>query len=323
MLERVRAVPGVRSAGVVNALPITGGPSTEFVIEGRPAPRLGDEPGADIRVADPEYFSAMSIPLLVGRSFTDHDTAASTRVVLINETLARTFWPNANPLGQRITMKDWGPPLTGEIVGVVGDVKGSGLDATVGPMLYWPYTQFGQIFNTMVVRTDGDPLRFTAAVKDRIWSVDKDQPVSRVQTMDQILSDSVARRRLYVVLLGVFAWVALLLAAAGIYGVVSYSVAQRTREIGIRVALGATPSRIMWFVTRPAMRWTLGGLVLGACGAMAVARVLRFLLHGASSVDPIALAGVALALTGAAYGACWIPARRAIRTDPMMALRDG
>jgi putative ABC transport system permease protein len=321
MLERVRAVTGVRSAGVVNALPITGGPSTEFVIEGRPAPRLGDEPGADIRVADPEYFSAMSIPLLAGRSFTDHDTAGSARVVLINETLARTFWPNANPLGQRITMKDWGPPLTGEIVGVVGDVKGSGLDATVGPMLYWPYTQFGQIFNTMVVRTDGDPLRFTAAVKDRIWSVDKDQPVSRVQTMDQILSDSVARRRLYVVLLGVFAWVALLLAAAGIYGVVSYSVAQRTREIGIRVALGAERVDVLWLIVAQAAKLALTGELLGILLALGITRLMASLLFGTSAADPFTFACVAILLSGVALVACYIPARRAMRVDPMVALR--
>ncbi|HEY6270281.1 MAG TPA: ABC transporter permease [Candidatus Acidoferrum sp.] len=321
MLERVRAVPGVRSAGVVNALPITGGPSTEFVIEGRPAPRLGDEPGADIRVADAEYFSAMSIPLLAGRSFTDHDTAVSARVVLINETLARTFWPNANPLGQRITMKDWGPPLTGEIVGVVGDVKGSGLDATVGPMLYWPYTQFGQIFNTMVVRTDDDPLRLTAAVKDRIWSVDKDQPVSRVQTMDQILSDSVARRRLYVVLLGVFAWVALLLAAAGIYGVVSYSVAQRTREIGIRVALGAERVDVLWLIVAQAAKLALTGELLGILLALGITRLMASLLFGTSAADPFTFACVAILLSGVALVACYIPARRAMRVDPMVALR--
>ena len=321
MLERVRALPGVRSAGVVNALPITGGPSTEFVIEGRPAPKLGDEPGADIRVADPGYFPAMSIPLLAGRSFSDHDTSTSARVVLINETLARTFWPNENPVGHRITMKDWGPPLTGEIVGVVGDVKGNGLDATVGPMLYWPYTQFGQIFNTMVVRTDDDPLRLTAAVKDRIWSVDKDQPVSRIQSMEQILSDSVARRRLSVVLLGVFAWVALLLAAAGIYGVVSYSVAQRTREIGIRVALGAERVDVLWLIIAQAAKLALTGELLGILLALGLTRLMTSLLFGTSAADPFTFAGVAILLSAVALAACYIPARRAMRVDPMVALR--
>jgi putative ABC transport system permease protein len=306
---------------VVNALPITGGPSTEFVIEGRPAPRLGDEPSADIRVADPGYFPTMSIPLLAGRTFTEHDTAASARVVLVNETLARTLWPNENPVGQRITMKDWGPPLTGEIIGVVGDVKGNGLDATVGPMLYWPYTQFGQIFNTIVVRTDGDPLRFSAAVKDRIWSVDKDQPVSRVQSMDQVLSDSVSRRRLYAVLLGVFAWVALLLAAAGIYGVVSYSVAQRTREIGIRVALGAERVDVLWLIIAQAAKLALTGELLGILLALAITRLMASLLFGTSAADPLTFAGAPVVLSAVALAACYIPARRAIRVDPMVALR--
>jgi putative ABC transport system permease protein len=321
MLDRVRAIPGVRASGVVNALPITGGPSTGFVIEGRPAPRLGDEPGADIRVADPGYFPAMGISLLAGRTFTDHDTSTSARVVLINETLARTFWPDENPVGRRITMKDWGPPLTGEIVGVVGDVKGNGLDAAVGPMLYWSCTQFGQIFNTMVVRTNDDPLRFTAAVKDGIWSVDKDQPVSRVQTMDQILSDSVARRRLYVVLLGVFAWVALLLAAAGIYGLVSYSVTQRTREIGIRVALGAERVDVLWLIIAQAAKLALTGELLGILLALGITRLMTSLLFGTSAADPLTFASVAILLCAVALAACYIPARRAMRVDPMVALR--
>ncbi|MGB2898223.1 MAG: ABC transporter permease [Candidatus Acidiferrum sp.] len=323
MLERVRAVPGVRSAGIVNALPITGGPSTGFVIEGQPAPPLGDEPGADIRVADPGYFPAMGIPLLAGRVFTEHDAARSARVVLINETLARKFWPNPNdnPLGQHITMKDWGPPLTGEIVGVIGDVKGNGLDASVGPMLYWPYRQFGQIFNRMVVRTDGDPLRFVSAVKSRIWSVDKDQPVSSIQTMDQILSESLARRRLSVVLTGVFASVALLLAAAGIYGVVAYSVTRRTREIGIRVALGAERVDVLRLIILRAAKLAFAGELIGFLVALGLAQFMASMLFGMHAADPLTLAGVALLLTSVAFIACYVPARRAARVDPMVALR--
>jgi putative ABC transport system permease protein len=323
MLERVRALPGVRSAGVVSALPITGGPSTEFVIAGRPAPRPGDEPGADIRVVDPEYFSTMGIPLLAGRAFTERDNAGAARVMLINETLARTFWPhsNENPIGQRITMKDWGPPLTGEIVGIVGDVKTNGLDAAVGPMIYWPYYQFGQIFNVLVVRTEDDPLQMVSAVKSGIWSVDKNQPVSRIQTMDQILSDSVARRRLYVVLLGVFAGVALLLAATGIYGVVSYSVSQRTREIGIRVAMGAERVDVVRLVIAQAAKLALAGEVIGILVALALTRLMASLLFGVSAADPLTFASVAIALTAVALAACYVPARRATRVDPMVALR--
>jgi putative ABC transport system permease protein len=241
--------------------------------------------------------------------------------VLINETLARKFWPNDSPLGQHITMKDWGPLLTGEIVGVVGDVKGNGLDAAVGPMIYWPYQQFGQIFNRMVVRTDGDPLRFVSAVKSQIWSVDKDQPVSRIQTMDQILSDSVARRRLSVVLLGVFAWIALLLAAAGIYGVVAYSVTQRTREIGIRVALGAERVDVMRLIILQAAKLALAGELIGFLVTLGLTRLMASLLFGIGAADPLTFVGVALLLTSVAFAACYIPARRAMRVDPMVALR--
>jgi putative ABC transport system permease protein len=321
MLEGIRALPGVRLAGVVNALPITGGPSTEFVIEGRPAPRLGDEPEADIRVADHNYFSTIGIPLLAGRVFTEHDNAPSARVVVINETLARTFWPHENPLGQRITMRDWGPPLTAEIVGVVGDVKANGLDETVGPMIYWSYNQFGQIFNRIVVRTEDDPLLLVSAVKRRIWSVDKDQPVSQIQTMDQILSQSLARRRLYVVLLGVFACVALLLATAGIYGVVSYSVTQRTREMAIRVALGAERLDVLRFIMLQAAKLALTGELAGILVALAVTRRMASMLFGVSAADPITFAGVAFLLTAVAFAACYIPARRAMSVDPMAALR--
>jgi putative ABC transport system permease protein len=320
MLESIRALPDVRSAGVVNALPITGGPSTEFVIEGRPAPRLGDEPGADIRVADSKYFLTMGIPLLAGRVFTERDNTTSPRVVVINQTLARTFWPNENPLSRRITMKDWGPPLTGEIVGVVGDVKTNGLDEQVGPMIYWSYYQFGQIFNSVVVRTESDPLLMVTAVKSRIWSVDKDQPVSQIRTMDQVLSESLARRRLYVVLLVVFACVALLLAAAGIYGVVSYSVTQRTREMGIRVALGAERMDILRIIVLQAAKLALAGELVGILVALAVTRLMTSMLFGISAVHPLTFAGVALLLSAVAFLACCIPARRAMRVDPMVAL---
>lgn len=321
MLESIRALPGVQSAGTVNSLPISGGPSTDFVIEDRPAPRSGDEPGADIRVADPKYFSTMGIPLLAGRVFTEHDDAAAARVVIINQTLARSFWPEESPLGQHITMKDWGPPLTGEIVGVVGDIKTSGLDEPVEPMIYWSYHQFGTIFNRIVVRAEDDPLRLIPAVKNRIWAVEKDQPVSQIQTMDQILSQSLARRRLYFVLLGLFAFVSLLLAAAGIYGVVSYSVTQRTREMGIRVALGAERLDVVLLILWRAAKLALAGEFLGILPTLAGTRLLASLLFGVSGIDSVTLAGAALLLTTVAIVACYIPARRAMRVDPIAALR--
>ena len=321
MLESIRALPGVRSAGVVNSLPITGGPSTGFVIEGRPAPRAGDEPGADIRVADSKYFSTMGIPLLAGRVFTEHDDAAAAPAVVINQTLAHAFWPEESPLGQHLTMKDWGPPLTGEIVGVVGDVKTNGLDEPVGPMIYWSYYQFGTIFNRIVVRAKEDPLRLIPALKSRIWAVDKDQPVSEIQSMDHILSQSLARRRLYFVLLGFFAFVALLLAAAGIYGVVSYSVTQRTREMGIRVALGAERLDVLRLVILQAAQLALAGELAGILAALGATRLLAGLLFGVSSIDPVTFAGVVVLLTAVAMVACYLPARRAMRVDPIVALR--
>jgi len=321
MLESIRALPGVRSAGVVNSLPISGGPDTDFVIEGRPAPRAGNEPGADIRVADSKYFSTMGIPLLAGRVFTEHDDATASRAVVINQTLARAFWPDESPLGQHLTMKDWGPPLTGEIVGVVGDVKTNGLDEPVGPMIYWSYYQFGTIFNRIVVRADDDPLGLIPAVKNRIWAVDKDQPVSQIQTMAQILSQSLARRRLYVVLLSFFALVALSLASAGIYGVVSYAVTRRTREMGIRIALGAERLDVLRLIILQAAKLALAGELLGILAAHGATRLLAGLLFGVSSIDPVTLAGVALLLTAVAMVACYFPARRAMRVDPIVALR--
>lgn len=321
MLERVRAVPGVRSAGLVISLPLTGGPSTGFVISGRPAPRLGDEPSADILVIDPGYLQTMQIPLLAGREFTENDNQNSARVMIINETMARQFWPHESPIGKRVTMKDWGPPLTGEIVGVAGDVKINGLDAAIGPAIYWPYSQFPVNFNAIVVRGDTDPLRLVSAVKNQIWSVDKNQPISKIATMEQVLSDSIAQRRLYLVLLGVFAGAALLLAAVGIYGVMSYSVSQRTHEMGIRLALGAAQTEILKLILGRGAKLALLGVATGILAATALTRLMSSLLFGVRPSDPATLVSVAVLLMLVAMAACYIPARRAMRVDPMIALR--
>jgi putative ABC transport system permease protein len=321
MLEKVRAIPGVRKAGLVTALPITGGATTDFVIEGRPAPPANNEPEADIRSADSGYFRAMGIPLLAGRSFTEADTSPTHAVVLINETMARQYWPNENPVGQRVTMKDWGPPLTGEIVGVVGDVKTNGLDLAVGPMIYWPYFQFPELFNTIVVRGDGDPSSLAPAVKAAIWSVKKDQPIAQIETLDQLLSESLARRRLYMTLLGVFAGAALLLAAVGIYGMVSYSVSQRIREMGIRIAIGAERGDVLWLIIGHGAKVALLGIFVGLAAALALTRLMASLLFGVRATDPPTFLTVAALLTLVALGASWLPARRAMRVDPMVALR--
>jgi putative ABC transport system permease protein len=321
MLESVRQVHGLRSVGLVSALPITGGPDTDFQIEGRPVPPPNNEPSADIRTADAGYFRTMGIPLLAGREITEADNAGTTRVMVINQAMARQYWPNENPIGNRVTMKDWGPPLTGEIVGIVGDVKTNGLDAAVGPMIYWPYAQFPQLFNTIVVRSDDDPLRLLPALKGAIWAVDKNQPISKAQTLDQLLSESMARRRLYMVLLGVFSGAALLLAAVGIYGMMSYSVSQRTHEMGIRLAIGAERKDVLLLVLGQGARVALLGIAMGIAAALALTRLMSNLLFGVSATDPLTFAGVAVLLTAVALCTSYIPARRATRVDPMVALR--
>ena len=321
VLERVRALPGVGSAGLVTSLPIVGGVNTDFVVEGRPAPAANDEPSADIRSVDSAYFRTMGIPLLAGRAFTEADGATANRVMVINQTMARQYWPNESPIGQRVTMKDWGPPLTGEIVGVVGDVKTNGLDEAAGPMIYWPYFQFPIIFNTIVVRGDSDPMRLVPAVKSAIWSVNKNQTISQIETLEQVLAESLARRRLYMILLSVFAGAALLLAAVGIYGMVSYSVSQRIREMGIRMAIGAKRADVLRLVLGHGAKVAILGIGLGVAAALGLTRLMTSLLFGVTATDPLTFAGVAILLTFVALGASWLPARRATRVDPMTALR--
>jgi predicted permease len=321
LLENIRSARGVRSVGLVNALPITGGPDTDFVIEGRPVPPANNEPSADIRTADSGYFRTMGIPLLGGREFTEGDNAGARRVMVINQTMAREYWPHEDPIGQLVTMKDWGPPLTGEIVGIVGDVKANGLDAVVGPMIYWPYSQFPQLFNTIVVRSEDDPLRLLPAVKGAIWSIDKNQPISKAETLDQILAESLARRHLYMVLLSIFSSAALLLATVGIYCMVSHSVSQRTHEMGIRLAIGAERKNVLLLVLIQGTKVALLGIAVGIAAALALTRLMSNLLFGVSATDPLTFAAVAMLLTLVALLTSYIPARRAMRVDPMVALR--
>jgi putative ABC transport system permease protein len=264
----------------------------------------------------------MGIPLRSGRSFSEHDSAEAPKVMVINENMARRYWPNEDPIGKRVTMKDWGEPLTGEVIGVAGDVKSGGPDSDTHAMIYWPYTQFPIIFNTLVVRTEGDPLRIAAAVKSQIWSVDKDQPIASIATMESVLGNSVAPRRFNMLLLSIFASLALALAAVGIYGVISYTVTQRTQEIGIRVALGARSSDVLRLVVGQGMRLTLVGVAAGLAVAFAVTRLMSSLLYGVSATDGSTFVVIALLLTGVALLACYLPARRATKVDPMIALRS-
>jgi putative ABC transport system permease protein len=320
MLEKVRTVPGVRSASVVNILPIQNIVATTFEIENLPSPN-GEEWDANIQVIDPDYFQTMGIRLLKGRSFSERDGDKAPQVMIINETLARQYFSDQEPLGRRITMKDWGPPLTGEVVGIVSDVKANGLERDTRPMIYWNHPQFPQIFNNLVMRTEGDPMNVVAEVKRQIWAVDKEQTISSIRTMDRVLADSVAARQFYMLLLAIFAFVALLLAGVGIYGVMSYTVTLRTHEIGVRMALGAQALDVLKMVLRHAMVLAGIGITLGLMAAFALTRLMTSMLYGISATDSLTFVLVAAVLTLVALVACVVPARRATRTDPMIALR--
>jgi predicted permease len=263
----------------------------------------------------------MRIPLLRGRWFDGHDSSSSHRVMIINQAMAQRFWPNENPIGKLVTMRDWGPALTGEIVGVAGDVKSDALNATPGNMIYWPEEQFPSIFNNVVVRTSGDPMQVVAALKAAVWSVDRDLPLADIATMEQRLATSVGSQRVPTIVLGVFALLALLMATIGIYGVMAYSVGGRLREIGIRVALGADAAAVRGLVLSEGLRWAGVGVGLGLFGAVAMGGVLSNLLYGVSARDPLTLGGAAVVLLGVATGACYLPARRATRVDAMRILR--
>jgi len=321
VLERVRTIPGVESAAVVNTLPVSGGAATDFVIEGRPMPAAGDEPSADIRVVAGNYFTTMRIPLLRGRWFDVHDTESSARVMVINQTMAERYWPSENPIGKRVTMRDWGPPLMGEVVGVVGNVKSDALDAQPGNMLYWPERQFPSIFDNLVVRTAGDPVALAAALKAAVWSVDADLPLASIATMEERLADSVGPRRVQTVLLSVFAGLALLMATVGIYGVMAYSVSGRSREIGIRMALGADVRAVRNLVLREGLLWAAMGIGIGFVASVGLAGVVSSLLYGVTPRDPETLGGATLLLVIVAMLACYVPARRATRVDAIKTLR--
>ena len=321
-VARIGALPGVRSAGAVNFLPFTGpGAATSFIIEGRPAPAPGQKPTVDSRVCDPNYFRTMGIPLISGRIFSEKEATEVSHVVVINEAMKRNYFPDEDPIGRRITISMSNEPVPSEIIGIVGDVKHAGLDIEPRAMAYWPHPELAYSFMTLVARTEGDPMSLASSVQREVQALDKDQPIADVHTMEQLLSASVARARFSTLLLGVFAGVALLLAAVGIYGVMSYSVTQRTHEIGIRMALGASRGDVMGLVVRQGMTLALVGVGLGLGAAYALTRVMSSLLYGVSVTDPVTFIAISLVLTGVALAANLVPARRATRVDPMIALR--
>ncbi|MFZ3258560.1 MAG: FtsX-like permease family protein, partial [Candidatus Acidiferrales bacterium] len=274
-----------------------------------------------VRVVGLDYFRTMGIPLTQGRNFSPAELATEKHVVIVNDTFVRNYFPHTNPIGQKITidMKDTNVPSV--IVGVVGDVHGADLTAAPWPTVYWPYPELAYSQMTVVMRTETDPLALVSSVRQIVQQMDKDEPISNIATMDQLISDSVARSRLTAVLLGVFAALAMILACIGIYGVMTYATAQRRNEIGIRMALGAQRGDILRLVLGQGVRLAILGVVIGIAGGLALTRLLQSLLFHISASDPLTFAGVAILLTLVVLAACYLPARRAMRVDPMDALR--
>jgi putative ABC transport system permease protein len=325
LIERVKALPGVEAVGAVSHLPLTGAEELDgFEVEGRPRIDAGENAQtADFRVVSPDYFGTMKIPLVRGRYFTERDTADTPGVIIIDETLAQRFFPGEDPLGKRID--EYGSRnklgyLT--IVGVVSGIKHSSLDAEPKPAMYVSYLQSPWLDMTLTVRTSGPGAEnLAAAVRQEVWALDKDQPVAGVQTMESLFAKAVAPQRFQMLLVGLFAAVALLLSVVGIYGVMAYSVTQRTHEIGIRMALGAQRGDVFKLLMGQGMTQALIGIAIGLVGAFILTRLMSSLLYGVSATDPLTFAGVSLLLTSVALLACYVPARRAMKVDPMVALR--
>ncbi len=320
-VARLSALPGVRSVGAAHVLPFSGNDYVlSFSIAGRPAVDPADEPSTNYYAVTPDYFTAMGIPLLRGRFFTAHDAAGAPRVALINESMAKKFFPHEDPIGQRINVTN-GPETWREIVGIVGDTKHYRLDGDTTVQTYEPFAQQPFNFLTLVVSTSAPVPGLPAAIRAAIYSVDRDQPVGSVRPLTELLAGSIARQRFAMSLFAVFSGLALLLAAIGIYGVMAYSVSQRTGEIGIRMALGAQRGDVMRLIFLQGGRLVALGLGLGIVGALLLTRFLASLLFGISAHDPLTFAVIAGLLALVAALACWLPARRATRVDPIIALR--
>jgi putative ABC transport system permease protein len=318
--ERLGAMPGVNAAGLTSVLPLTGNnQGMVMVIEGRPVSGPADAPILYYRMVDGRYFQAMRIPLRKGRLFTAQDKQGAPRVLIVNETMARRFWPNQDPIGKRVgtgAPQDWML-----VVGVVGDVRHMSLAQEPDAEIFLPLAQNPRPDMKLVVRTASDPLRFAPALRQAVMEVDRDQPVSLVASMEQNLSDSIATKRFAATLLTIFAAVALLLAVVGIYGVIAYSVTRRRQEIGVRMALGARGGDVLRMVVGQGTLLALIGVIIGLAAAFPLTRVIASLLYGVKAADPAVYSGVALLLIAVAALASYLPARRAAKVDPVVALR--
>jgi putative ABC transport system permease protein len=322
-LQRIRALPGVQSAGAVSNLPMSGDNSSgSFRIEGRDVPQGQSLPHGDRWAATTDYFSTMKIPVVRGRFFDDRDTMESLPVAIIDEAMARKYWPDEDPLGKRISFQSVnGNRIWREIVGIVGHVRHRGLEGESRVQYYIPHSQTQNAFMSLVVRANVEPTSLTGAARGAIGGLDNDLPVFRVKTMEQFVSDSMAQRRFAMTLVGIFAAVAMALACVGLYGVLSYSITQRSHEIGIRMALGASPADVLRLVVGQGMLLALAGVALGGVAAFLLTRLMANLLFGVTASDPLTFATIALSLTLVALAACLAPALRATRVDPIEALR--
>ena len=324
VMRRVRELPGVRSTAVAGNLPLTyNGDSMTISVEGVSDPPTDQRPDVIFRAIGPGYFNTMGIPIVRGRDFTDQDKADSKDLVVISEKTAQHFWPGQDPIGKRLkpgsstSKSEWR-----EVIGIVKDVRQNDLIAPPKMQMYFTYRQLKDIAaNALVVRTTIEPMILAGSVRNAIWSVDKDQTVADIYTMDHIVATAVARQRFSMVLLGVFAALALLLASVGIYGVMSYSVAQRTREIGIRMALGARRADVLQMTVRQGLKLVGAGMILGLGAAFLLTRVMATLLYGISATDPMTFIGISVVLLAVAILASYVPALRATKVDPITALR--
>lgn len=328
LIGRLETLPGVQLAGIARNLPLSGSDaSLNFVIENAPVLASAEQPRAKYRAASAGYFAAMGIPLVRGRYFDHTDGEKTPGVVIVNDTMSRRFWPNADPVGKRMKA-GFDDSQWCTIVGIVGDVKHRGLDADINPEMYYHYLQvpaslmnFVEGTMTIVLRTNADPASLTSAARNEVRNLDKDQPVFNVKTMDEMLHDSVSQPRFRTLLLGIFAGVAMVLAATGLYGVIAYSVNQRINELGVRVALGAQKSDVLKLIVGQGARLAGTGILIGLLLALGLMRIVSKLLFGVDATDPLTYAGTAVLILVVALGASYIPALKAMKVDPVIALR--